>query len=188
MYRKILSILAKVESGQQQLVEDDAYAYGAQLLSEAREELNRADAKAQILLGIVGLGTGAITGGLIAGSWSPFSLSNAVEWLWWTGAAAALMALICLAGAVYPRISRKRVGKPASIAYYGDILQFDSVAEAREAIIGTRTFDLARVCDQLIQVSSIVNRKYRLIRTAFWLALAAIIATISAFLLNLAFH
>lgn len=182
MLRRILSALARAESDSRQLAEEDAYAYGAQLLAEAREELNRADTKAQVLLGIVGLGLGATAGGLFAGDWSPFSLPNEVEWLWWLGATGSLLALVCLAGAVYPRTTRRGRNKSETVTYFGDILQFGTVEAASKALMESCTLDLARVSDQLLQVSRIVDRKYRLIRRGFWLLLISMMTVIGSFL------
>ncbi|WP_326824622.1 Pycsar system effector family protein [Streptosporangium sp. NBC_01756] len=181
----MFSALAKAELDPRQLAEEDACSYGAQLLSEAREELNRADAKAQVLLGVVGLGLGAIAGGLLAGSWSPFSLSNEVEWLWWVGSAAALSTLLCLARAVYPRTARRGATDSGTVTYFADVLRFDSAEAVAEALMRSSTLDLARVSDQLRQVSGIVSHKYRLVRWGFWLLLIAIVAMISAFLINI---
>jgi hypothetical protein len=182
VFQKIVRALTHTAAEQRQTDEDDAYAYGTQLLSEAREELNRADAKAQVLLGIVGIGLGAVAGGLLAGSWSPFALSNAVEWLWWAGAAAALASVVMLAGAVYPRLDRRKVCGAAM--YYADILHFDSPATVASALMRSSALDLERVADQLYRVSHIVGQKYRLIRWGFWLLLGGMAAAVSAALID----
>lgn len=184
MLRRVLATLARSDSNPRDLAEQDACAYGALLLSEAREELNRADAKAQVLLGIVGLGLGATAGGLFAGSWSPFSLSNGIEWLWWIGSGAALLALVCLAAAVYPRTTRWGAVRADMVTYWADIRRYTTTEEIAEALLRSRTFDLGRVSDQLRQVAGIVHRKYRLVRWGFWLLLLALIASLTAVSLN----
>ncbi|MEU4235589.1 Pycsar system effector family protein [Nonomuraea sp. NPDC026600] len=184
MLRRVLATLARPNSSPRDQAEEDACAYGALLLSEAREELNRADAKAQVLLGIVGLGLGATAAGLFAGSWSPFSLSNGIEWLWWVGSGAALLALICLAAAVYPRTTRWGTLRRDTVSYWADVLPYTTSEEVAEALLRSRTFDLGRVSDQLRQVAGIVRRKYRLIRWGFWLLLLALIATLTSVSLN----
>ncbi|WP_344920948.1 Pycsar system effector family protein [Streptosporangium oxazolinicum] len=156
------------------------------MFTEAREELNRADAKAQVLLGVVGIGLGAVAGGLLAGSWSPFELSNAVEWLWWAGILAALAALSCLIGAVYPRTGKTETNNPGYIGYYGDVLRFDSNEAAIAALSRSSVLDLERTTDQIRRLSRIIERKYRLIRWGFWLLLKAIVLTLGAILMNLA--
>ena len=161
-------------------------AYGARLLAESREELTRADGKAQVLLGIVGVGLGAVTGGLLAGSWSPFRLSNAVEWLWWTGIAAAVTAMVLIAAAVYPRSSGRRPMNGDQISYFADLSGFASGRAVTEGLRRSAAHDLERMGDQLHRISRIVETKYRLIRWGFWLMLAALVATVGSVLVNLA--
>ncbi|MET9239827.1 Pycsar system effector family protein [Nonomuraea sp. NPDC003709] len=182
MFHKIVRAFTQPPAGERQAAEDDACAYGTQLLKEAREELNRADAKAQVLLGIVGIGLGAVAGGLLAGNWSPFEMSNTVEWLWWVGAAAALASVVVLAGAVYPRLDRRKGN--GAVMYYADIFHLDSPATVAGALMRSSTLDLERVADQLYRVSHIVGQKYRLIRWGFWLLLGGMAATVSAALIN----
>nr|WP_260408314.1 Pycsar system effector family protein [Planomonospora venezuelensis] len=178
--------LAKRAADERQAAEQDACDYGSRLLDEAREELHKADGKAQVLLGIVGVGLGAITGGLLAGGWSPFELENAVEWLWWAGAGSAVAAVATLAGAVYPRFDSRDRHLPDGVTYFADVLRYTSVKAVSDALLRSSTLDLERIAHQLHQVSKIVNRKYRLIRWGFWLMLGAITATVGSVLVNLA--
>jgi hypothetical protein len=182
MLRRIARAFASPQQDSRQAAEDDACAYGTQLLQEARDELNRADAKAQVLLGIVGIGLGAIAGGLLAGSWSPFELSDAVEWLWWIGTAAALASVVTLAGAVYPRLDRRE--RSGTVMYYADVLGYESAAAVSRALMRSSRLDLERTSDQLYRVSWILGRKYRLIRWGFWFLLVGIAATVSAVLID----
>ncbi|MER6574959.1 Pycsar system effector family protein [Nonomuraea sp. NPDC001023] len=182
MFRKIVRAFTQSPADERQTAEDDACAYGTQLLTEAREELNRADTKAQVLLGIVGIALGAVAGGLLAGSWSPFEMSNAVEWLWWAGAAAAVASVVVLAGAVYPRLDRRKGSR--AVMYYADVLHLDSTATVAGALMRSSALDLERVADQLYRVSHIVGQKYRLIRWGFWLLLGGMAATVSAALID----
>ena len=56
---------------------DDAVTtYTAAVLADAREELDRADRKAQILFASAGVAIGALLAGLLAGNWSPFELAS----------------------------------------------------------------------------------------------------------------
>ncbi|MFF3664564.1 Pycsar system effector family protein [Microtetraspora malaysiensis] len=161
----------------------EARARGERMLTEAREELNRADAKAQVLLGVAGIGIGAVTGGLLAGSWSPLRLHTGLQWVWWAGAACALAALVCLAGAVYPRITRRAPGPPR---YFGDIRGRGSAREIADALRDRANDDLTRVAEQIRAVSAIVLRKYLLIKWGFWLLLASIAATTGSAVADLA--
>ncbi|MFC7714035.1 Pycsar system effector family protein [Nonomuraea recticatena] len=181
--RRIVRAFAFTTSDRQRAAEEDACAYGTQLLNETREELNRADAKAQVLLGIVGIALGAVAGGLLAGSWSPFTMSNAIEWLWWAGTAAALASVGVLAGAVYPRLDRRK--QSGFVMYYADVLRLESAGAVARTLMESSTRDLERTADQLHRVSRIVGQKYRLIRWGFWLLLSGMVATVSAVLINL---
>lgn len=163
--------------------ESRAHAHGTRMFAEAREELNRADAKAQVLLGVAGVGIGAVAGGLLAGNWSPLKLHTALQWLWWVGAGCALGALFCLASAVYPRITKR----PLGITYFGDIRRYRSTGEIAEALRGRTDGDLTELAEQIRAVSVIVMRKYLLIRWGFWLLLASIGATVGSAVLQLAF-
>ncbi|MFI6899698.1 Pycsar system effector family protein [Nonomuraea sp. NPDC050394] len=158
-----------------------ARIHGVQLLAEAREELNRADTKAQVLLGVAGLGIGAVAGGLLAGSWSPLKLHVGLQWLWWVGAVCALGALCCLAGAVYPRITKRALG----IGYFGDLGRYGSAAEIADALRSRISGDLTELADQIFAVSVIVIRKYLLIRWGFWLMLVSIGSIVGAAVIQL---
>jgi hypothetical protein len=183
MLRRITQALSGQTPDPRRLAEEDACAYGAQLLTEAREELSRADSKAQVLLGIVGIGLGAVAGGLLAGSWAPTRLADAVEWLWWLGSAAALAAVIVLASAVYPRLDRRK--HSTAVMYFADVLHLDSTQAVSNALLRSSTLDLERIADQLRRTSKIISWKYRLIRWGFWLLLSAMASTVSAAVINL---
>ncbi|MGC5010882.1 Pycsar system effector family protein [Streptosporangium sp. DT93] len=159
-----------------------ARAHGVRLFTEAREELSRADTKAQVLLGVAGLGIGAVAGGLIAGNWSPLKLHAGLQWLWWTGAVCALAALVCLAGAVYPRITKRALG----FTYFGDIGRYGSAAEIAKALRRHDDEDLTVLAEQIRAVSVLVTRKYLLIRWGFWLLLASIGSTVGSAVIQLA--
>lgn len=181
MVRWLARVLAApADDGEQRV-----HAHALHLLAQAREELNKADTKAQVLLGVVGLGVSAVAGGLLAGSWSPLKLNPWVQWLWWTGATAALSSLICLAGAVYPRTSRLKGSPARGIAYFADVQRYGT-AEAVVAVLREPTnHDLLRLAEQIKQNSTIVIRKYQLIKWGFWLLLSAIVLCITPVLINL---
>ncbi|GAA3826983.1 hypothetical protein GCM10022226_54810 [Sphaerisporangium flaviroseum] len=185
MLRRLGKALATHQPLSRIEAEAAARAYALRLLAETREEVNKADAKAQVLLGVAGVGLGAVVGGLIAGGWSPFRLANSVEWLWWAGTVTALGALACLAGAVYPRTGISHVKDPRIVAYYGDVMRFESVHTLANALVAASAPDLRRIADQVLRVSGIVDRKYRLIRWGFWLLSAAVLSTIASVVLDL---
>ena len=60
------------------------------MLAEARAEVNAADQKASLVLAALGVGFGAVVGGLLARDWEPSDLTGFGEVLWWIGAALSL--------------------------------------------------------------------------------------------------
>jgi hypothetical protein len=165
--------------------DETACAYAAALLRETREELDRADKKASLLLAAAGVAIGALITGLLAGDWSPFELHNLVEWIWWLGVGCAAAAIAALASAVYPRIAR--LGPPPSVvAYFGDVVTIKSHDALKEALRDSSSLNLDRLTDQVGQVSAIVRTKYVLIRSGLQLLGAATVLCAGSVLLALA--
>jgi hypothetical protein len=166
-------------------VNDDqrASTYARHLLTSTQEELNRADTKASIAFA----GTGGLIVLFIASAlrqgWSPTTLSGLSERLWWLSSGVAFTAVVLLGAAVYPR--RRRVGDGAPvIAFYGDVLRYPDPVLLRAKIRQSAADDLGQLVDQLLQVSRIVMRKYRLIALAMWALLVATLGGSLAVLLE----
>lgn len=165
----------------------DEIEYIKVLLGDAREELSRADSKSALLLAAAGVVVGALLGGMLGGKWNPLEIDGGIQWLWWLGVAAAAMGIGSIAAAVYPRIRRSGIVRPAAPAYYGDVAQYKDVREFQDAIKGAANLDLgARLIDQAYQVSCIVQGKYLLLRRGLLLFLFASAACTAALLLNMA--
>jgi hypothetical protein len=150
----------------------DHEAFVRQLLVETREELLRADAKASLLLASTGVAIGALIAGLLARTWSPYSLDNRVEWLWWVGVAAAAAAVWKLGAAVAPRTKRQG-SPPTALAYFADVNAYTDRSALMVALRDSTGESFERNVDQLQQVSRIVGAKYTLIRRSLWLLVAA---------------
>lgn len=162
---------------------DPVIAQANTVLAAAREELTRADGKASLLLAVIGVVMGALLAALLAGSWDPSQLSNAVEWLWWLGVLAAVAGVAALGFAVYPRTRPKGL-RPTMIAYFGDVVA--TPASDLEALLEeTAKSPRDGALDQLRQVSGIVHRKYQAIRVALWALAGGAIACGVAVLINL---
>lgn len=158
-------------------------AYLAQLLREAREEVLHADAKASILLAALSVGIGATLGGVIASQWTPFDLSNDVEWMWWIGAALFAVSIISSASSVWPRYE-SRGDKERPIYFWGDTEGLANATELLDAL-KERPPDLEeRGADQFLKLSSIVIAKYSLIRRALRTAGVGAVLCAAAVLLN----
>lgn len=143
--------------------------YTTGLLDRTRQELDRADAKATTLLAGLGVGVGAALAGIFAGAWSPRDLLILGAIGWWIGSATALMGVLQLVYAVYPRTTPPVEGRPVPAAYYGDIVdahdkKMDVSDKIRQA--GAREFDA--LADQILQISLIVRKKYKGIRRGIW--------------------
>lgn len=158
-----------------------AETYVQALLTETREELVRADGKAGLLLAAAGVALGALMGGLLSNDWTPFSLDNRIEWLWWLGALSAGVGLVRLVGAVWPRTGRKGP-PPGVVAYYGDVHRYAGrpTAELRAALAASAADAPDRLVDQLREVSRIVVDKYAGVKAALVaLPIAAVLCTVA---------
>jgi hypothetical protein len=168
-----------------QPVNDATLLYATSLLSNAREEIGRADAKASILLAASGVVTGALLAGLIAGTWTPLRMHVAAQWLWWLGTGEAAVGIWCLAWAVYPRNPRRDSGHPWAVGYYGDVVGFHTTAQLVTALHLSAETNTERVADQLRHVSRIVSRKYRLIRWGMRMLFMGVLTISVAVVVNL---
>lgn len=152
------------------------------VLAATREELTRADNKAALLLATAGVAIGALLAALLAGSWSPSSLRNAIEWLWWLGAFSVGVGVFALGWAIFPRL---RVPGPRSdiVAFFGDVVV--TPADELPALLeATAAAPLRSVLDQLRLVSIIVRRKYLAVQMALICFSAGAVGCVVAVLLN----
>jgi hypothetical protein len=159
--------------------------YATSLLSGAREEIDRADAKASILLAGSGVAAGALVAGLTAGTWTPLKLQAAIQWVWWLGVVESAMGICCLALAVYPRERKNDSGVPWTVLYYGDVLAYHTTAQLVAALNRSAETKIERVADQLRHVSWIVDHKYRLIRWGMRALFLAAVTIAAALVINL---
>lgn len=132
-----------------------------EMLSEARDELARADGKAAMLLAVAGVVFGVIAAAILAGSWSPHELDVGYQVMWWIGGGIAAAGTFELCLAVWPRITHE-LG--SSITYFNDIALLGEVANVKAALEGGSSEE--RVLVQLVAISGIVRRKFIHIRRA----------------------
>lgn len=133
-----------------------AHALAGRLLAETREEIARADGKAQILLAVSGVVIGVVLGGAISGDWSPSDLSACAELVWWIGVSAAALGLLGLGYAVFPRLLTADDGR---ITYFEEVLRYEDCSAlseglAAEAVRGDRDVE------QLHRLSKLAHRKF----------------------------
>lgn len=141
------------------------------MLTEARAEVGAADHKASMVLTALGVGFGALLGGLLAGDWAPQQLSSGFEVVWWVGAASAVAAVASASLAVWPRWDASDIED--GIYYWGHVAKLDSLTEARKQVASSRACPEDRAIHQLWHLSRIVARKYSFVRWAFRFAWSA---------------
>jgi hypothetical protein len=143
------------------------------MLAEARVEVSYADHKASMVLASLGVGFGAVIGGLLAGDWKPADQGDG-EWAWWVGVCLAVVSVAFAAGAVWPRYPRR--GKSEELYFWGDVASMTSYDELSKRLDDAPPSAGRRTRSQLWLLSSIVAAKYRLIRAAFAAAALAVVA------------
>lgn len=158
--------------------------YARLLLRETREELNRADGKASILLAAAGVVVGALLAAAFAGRWHPLHLEPQARALSVLAMMAAAYAVGRLGLAVWPSIVHPKDG---ALLFWGHALSEsgDSRGEhldhLRAQIMKEARDPLARAVDQLHVVGTIVDRKYGHIRHALVaLGMAATLAGLAS--------
>ena len=143
------------------------------MLSEAREEIVKADQKASAILATLGVGFAALAGGLLASNWSPSVLSGLHLWTWWFALIAAALSVLSAASAIWPRY--QKVDVSSGITYWGHVATFTSLEDLTAALEADKSDEIYRTRHQLWKISKIVNRKYELIRWSLSLAGLSII-------------
>jgi Family of unknown function (DUF5706) len=147
-----------------------------ELLTESREELARADAKASTLLAALGVAIGVIAAALLAGDWSPDRLDRGYQIVWWFGLGFTGAGSLALCLAVWPRIRHRLPGRSAT--YFDEIALLGSVDKVKAALESTDA--AGRTLTQLVAVSRIARRKYVLIRWAMCLLGIAVVLVLFA--------
>ncbi|MCX4805112.1 Pycsar system effector family protein [Streptomyces sp. NPDC058682] len=144
----------------------DEAAAAAQLLADLRVEIARADSKASLLVGALGMAAGLFTAQLAGQRWRPDALSAPGRLLWWGGAAALVLALAALLLAVAPRslTSSWRPGTPLS--YFGDIRSAARQDRLAEALTATARDPAAALRTALAVNSRIAVLKHQWIRAS----------------------
>jgi len=149
-------------------------------LAEVRAELSRADQKAATLLALFS----AITAGIVAAFGvrraGVFALWNGVEWMAWGG-------LVCLAGSLAQLLVCVRPGGVSRLAGSAYFLFYAQYAgrpgDLAAHLSAPGDHDLDR-CAQLVELSVLVTRKYRMIARAVDLLGCALALVAGAMLLD----
>lgn len=129
------------------------------LHEETRQELAKADDKANVLLAVNGVLLAALLASLLAGDFAPRDFDGLAEVMFWAGAMALLAAEALLCAAVFPQVRHSSRRSPPR--YFGDVdgLTGEQLKRALEA----NEDSYERVIDQLTVLAPAAVLKYRLI-------------------------
>ncbi|WP_330174569.1 DUF5706 domain-containing protein [Streptomyces sp. NBC_01498] len=143
------------------------------LLSEAREELTKADNKAGLMLASLGAALTAVLGAIGGGAVDLRQYAVVPQVLLWSGCAACVPALVLLGLAVAPRL-----GNPRHLRthYFGDARLALSSGQLERTV--RRTDLVSRNLSQLAVLSQIAWTKYRCIRHALVWGTAFLVLTL----------
>ncbi|MFI8229805.1 Pycsar system effector family protein [Streptomyces sp. NPDC085900] len=136
-----------------------------QLLADLRAEIARADAKATVLVGMLGLTAGLLSALLIDQRWTPTRLATPAALLWWTGTALLATSLLALLLAVTPRYGRSRWTPGLPLTYFGDIRRAVRAGHLGSALADTERAPAWALRTALAENSRIAARKHFWIRT-----------------------
>lgn len=142
------------------------------ILAEARNEVGAADHKASMVLAVLGIGFGAVLGGLIARDWSPGDLNGFGRSTWTVGALLAGGSVFSAGSAVWPRFTVP--AKTREVHYWGHVAALESSHELTEILDEQPPSLTDRTRHQMFELSHIVARKYAWVRTAMRLAAASV--------------
>lgn len=131
------------------------------LVLETREELLKADQKANVVLTVLATAITALAGAVGAGGITPARYGPVAQSLFWAGCAATLPALVLVGLAIMPRMGSAQLRQAH---YYGDANRAISMRRLSAAV--RRTDPLQRDLSQFAQLSRIVAVKYRCVRRA----------------------
>lgn len=160
----------------------DTAALAAAMLAEVRDEIDRADQKASLLIGSLGIAFTILLSGMIGGDWTPGTLSPFGATVWVLGVVAAGASVVAAAAAVWPRLSRGP--GPGAITYWGQIRGLGTPADVEKALTERGVHPPERTFQQLLVLSSVVQRKYRAIRLSMTLAGVGVALIVVGFLLT----
>ncbi|MEU6488171.1 Pycsar system effector family protein [Streptomyces sp. NPDC046887] len=139
--------------------EPEGVRAGEQLLAELRAEIGRADTKASVLVGALGLCAATALGG-----WAALPVAGPGRWLVLAGGAAWALALGCLLFATAPRYRASRWRTGAPMTYFLDVRRAAGVGALAVGLRDAERDRLSAVVIALDDTSAIVAAKHRWIR------------------------
>ncbi|MET9680174.1 Pycsar system effector family protein [Streptomyces coeruleorubidus] len=145
--------------------DDPEIRAGTQLLADLRGEIARADAKATVLVGALGISTSGLAALLTDRGWSPAQLPTTAALLWWAGAVSLVIAVFALLLAVMPRYRSSGWTPGRPLTYFGDVRRAARAGRLTAALTETGHDPLRGVLLALAETSGIAARKHFWIRT-----------------------
>ena len=156
------------------------HALASEILGEVMVEIDRADQKASLLIGSLGIAFSIVLSGMLGGGWSPAELGPLGVGLWTFGGVAAAASVVAAALAVWPRLSKGPTA--GAITYWGQIRGFASPQALADALAERGLQPPERTYQQLLVLSAVAQRKYRNIRQSMVLAgVAGVVIAVSLF-------
>lgn len=159
---------------------EDGHKLASKLLAETREELVRADGKAQILFAATGVVISVVIGGVLSGDWRPRDLSCHAEFVWWAGVGAAAIGVGVLIYALWPRIGSTDAGR---VRYFADV-RTHKTCESLVPAMNDEAKRKDRDAEQLLALAPIVWKKYIALTVAIITLSAGVILTVIAALIG----
>ncbi|MFI5657465.1 Pycsar system effector family protein [Streptomyces sp. NPDC051684] len=157
--------------------EDPRLQAGVQLLTDLRAEIARADTKAAVLVGALGIAAGGMSTLLTDHPWTPGALGPSATLLRWSGAIMLVAALLCLLLAVMPRYGKSwSPGQP--LTYFGDVHHAVRTAQLTTALADTGHDPAHGLLLSLAETSRIATRKH------FWIRAGVAVFACAAVLLT----
>ena len=157
-----------------------ADALAATMLAEVSAELARADEKASLLIGSLGIAFSIVLSALLGGDWSTDGLSPIGVTLWVLGGACAILSVLAAALAVWPRYTKPPA--TGAITFWGHIQGYANHRQVMAAMNERFLPEPERTYQQLFVLSAMVQRKYRQLRWSMGFAAAAPLLISAAFL------
>ncbi|WP_053695559.1 Pycsar system effector family protein [Streptomyces sp. NRRL F-5755] len=143
------------------------------LLSETREEMLKADHKANVVLTVLGMALTALVGAVGAGGVRPLAYAASAQSLFWAGCAAVAPSFLLLGLAIVPRTG---IGRRDRTHYFGDVASGISVRQLKTRVQQTNAEE--RDVHQFAVLSVLVTVKYRCIRRAMiWVGVFLFLTT-----------
>ncbi len=142
---------------------EDARQLAVTMLQHTREDLAKADTKANILFAVVGIVAGGLFASALSDKWTPVELTFPAEAVAWLAILALLAALVLLGLAIFPRI---KVRSPRRLTFFGQVRTIATVAELEDELEREASRTENRDAEQLLTLSKIAWIKYRLIQAA----------------------